>query len=509
MTKEYKRPNILLILTDQQRLSTMSSYGDTPCITPNLDKLAEQSIRFETAYTSCPLCSPARASIMTGLFPHNHGITANVANIGCSVHELPDSETLLSRMLQQAGYICGYTGKWHLGTSGEEGYVCGRTRKAADGSLIHVYSTNDQKVSLPKDVGFVGQNFPGHGGGGHRYQEYREYLVRNGYSYTIRKPEKEYPQWCGVFDGPLEATIPYFLIEHTISLADRFTESEDTQPFFIWHNFWGPHEPYYPTAEYYEFYREVEIPEWPNYRWPSREIEGPHQEKIHQGGYGMRWKDWAEYVKYYYAFMTMIDGQIGRLLRHLEGKGVLENTLVIFTADHGETAGSHGGLFDKGFHHFEEIQRIPFLVRFPDGYRAGDVVKEFISLTDLYPTILDAAGAKVDAEDIDGRSLMPLMHGFHEKWREEVAVEFNGLGGVVQTLRTIRWRNFKYGFSAGSEEQLYDLEKDPYEMKNTAVDPEYQEILAEMRSRMLAWMEKTFDPAEKSFKRFVQRKELI
>ena len=109
------RPNIILILTDQHRLSAVGCYGRTPCQTPNIDRLAREGARFETAYTVCPVCSPARATIMTGLYPHRHGICSNIYNLGNSVHELPDSPDLLSRRLQSAGYRCGYTGKWHLG----------------------------------------------------------------------------------------------------------------------------------------------------------------------------------------------------------------------------------------------------------------------------------------------------------------------------------------------------------------------------------------------------------
>lgn len=164
------KPNILLIVTDQQRLSTMSCYDkQTVCKTPNLNKLAEESIRFENSYTACPLCSPARGSIITGLYPHNHGVTTNIGEIGCSVNNLPDSEILLSRKLMSAGYNCGYTGKWHLGSNNKD-QICGQRRKTKDGTCKNLYSNEEIKNSIPEDVGFKGQNFEGHGGGGHGYQ---------------------------------------------------------------------------------------------------------------------------------------------------------------------------------------------------------------------------------------------------------------------------------------------------------------------------------------------------
>jgi len=144
----FTAPNILLILTDQHRLSAVGAYGNTVCQTPHIDQLAGDGIRFENAYTTCPVCSPARATIMTGQYPNTHGITSNVHNIGCTINEIRDQPGLLSRRLQAAGYSLGYTGKWHLGTD----------------SPTLFGSPN--RPTLPKDVGFEGQNFPGHGNGG-------------------------------------------------------------------------------------------------------------------------------------------------------------------------------------------------------------------------------------------------------------------------------------------------------------------------------------------------------
>ena len=194
------RPNIILILTDQHRLSAVGCYGQTPCQTPNIDRLASEGVRFETAYTVCPVCSPARATIMTGLYPQKHGIYSNIYNLGNSVHELPDNPDLLSRRLQSAGYRCGYTGKWHLGEGGH-----GR------------YGLSDS-AALPRNRGFEGQSLPGHGGGGFRYSEYQHYLKDNGLSHRVHEsegqPSRVMP--CGVLSGPEESTVPYSLATHTI-----------------------------------------------------------------------------------------------------------------------------------------------------------------------------------------------------------------------------------------------------------------------------------------------------
>lgn len=482
------KPNVLLIFTDQQRLSTMSAYGETPCRTPNLDALCRESVRFENAYTTCPLCSPARGTIMTGLYPHNHGITSNVGNTCCSVNELPDVPQLLSRRLQAEGYACGYTGKWHLGTSREKHFIF------------------PNQPSYPRDVGFEGQNLPGHGGGGFRYPEYKDYLKKNGYTHEVSnagRVGKCFTTHYGDLEGPEESTVPYFLAEHTIGLIDRFSAKEE--PFFIWHNFWGPHEPYFATKKYLDMYRDVKIPEWPNFRWASGDNQGPHRAYINPSN-DLEWSDWEIAIRHYYAFMTLIDEQIGRMVGHLKDKGLLENTMIIFTADHGETLGSHGGLFDKGFNHFEEIQRIPFLLRQPGGEGGGSVREEFASLADVYPTIVDAAGGDVGAYRTDGASLLPLVRGESCEWRDSVVVEVEGLENATVSMRTIRHGNIKYGYSFGFPEQLYDLDKDPHETVNLVNDAAYASTLNDMRGRLNAWMLETGDRFQKKgFEPYVMR----
>jgi arylsulfatase A-like enzyme len=473
------RPNILLILTDQHRLSALSCYGETPCRTPHIDGLAAQGVRFETAYTACPVCSPARATVMTGLYPHAHGICSNVHNLGSSVHELSDGPDLLSRRLQSAGYRLGYTGKWHLGTE----------RTDAFGSPV--------TPCLPKDVGFEGQNFPGHGGGGFGYDEYKRYLADHGWEHRVDLLDETGQRGGGTLAGPVESTVPYFLTQHSIDRLDEFRAGDG--PFFLWHNFWGPHGPYYATREYVDLYRDVPIPEWPNYGWPARSIPGPHWNKIHPRAERMTWRDWEEQIRYYYAFTSMIDDQIGRLLAHLDATGLAEDTVVIFAADHGETLGSHGGLTDKGFHHFEETHRIPMMARFPDGRWAGRVVDGhgFASLADLYPTILDLAGAEAPAGR-HGASLLPWLQG-DEAGRDEAVTEFCGVNDIALTQRTLRWRDWKYGYNCSGPDELYDLAADPAETRNLIDHVDSREVARELRQRLLAWMERTGDPARRIF----------
>jgi arylsulfatase A-like enzyme len=476
-----QQPNILLILTDQHSLSAVGCYGQTPCQTPNLDRLAEQGVRFETAYTVCPVCSPARATVMTGVYPHTHGICSNVHNLGCSVHELADRPALLSRRLQAAGYRCAYTGKWHLGTDAEVAFGA------------------PNQPSLPKSVGFEGQSFPGHGNGGFHYPEYKRYLQERGFEHRVTELGKRpKPVWLyGLLDGPTESTVPHFLADHTMSCMDDLSASGS--PFFAWHNFWGPHGPYYVPREFYAIYENIDIPEWPNFQWPAGQINGPHQVKRHSDADELSWDDWAEAVRYYYAFATLIDHQIGRILDHIERTGLAENTVVVFTADHGETLGTHGGLTDKGWHHFEEIQRIPFIVRLPARYygaerQPGDVLQEWVSLVDLYPTFLDLAGTDVPQANTHGRSLVPLIGGRDADWRRRIVVEFNGVNSLATSMVTAREGSLKYGWNCSNTDELYDLASDPYETTNLIADVSYATQVLHMRQVLQEWMTDTGYP---------------
>lgn len=453
-----RQPNIILFFTDQHRLSGLGCYGPTPCMTSNLDRMAELGNRFETAYTCCPLCSPARASVMTGLHPHGHGMLSNNFEYGTCMAQLPDGPHLLPRRLAAAGYRCGYTGKWHLGSNRTEWFGA------------HV------DPSTPVTRGFEMVQLT-----------HDEYLEQHGLSYDPQPTSTVMK--CSRFDGPPEASISHYLGQQTEMLIDRFAEGEE--PFFIMHSDPGPHAGYIAPQELYDTYRDVEIPPWPNYEWDSRGINGPHQVKIHPHNESLCWEDWADVLRHYYARCTLIDMQLGRICDHLEDRGLLENTVIIFTSDHGQTLGSHGGLIDKGWHHFEEIQRIGMVVSGPVVRTPGRVISEWASLLDVYPTILDVAGADYLQDAVHGRSLVPLLEGGDLGWRDEVFVEFFGLGNLSATMLTCRHGDLKYGWNCSNRDELYDLARDPHETANLVGDPTYADALTAMRRRTAAFMERT------------------
>ncbi len=467
MDKE--KNNILLILTDEQRLSEFGAYGSTPCKTPNLDRLAKESVLFENAYTTCPLCSPARATVLTGLYPHSHGITCNTADTGCNVQELNDSPFLLPRIMPEYGYSCGYNGKWHLGS--EQGNMFNSNRKPA----------------VPSDFGFEGLDFPGHGGIGMGYPQYKKYLSDNNYELDIKINKDMGLLHYGTWSGGKEIGVPHFITDCTISLMEDFRRRN--KPFFMHHNFWGPHLPYFVPEEYFRMYENVEIPEWENFNWePAEEKNSLYRIKWLPGSNRKNWKAWEKLIKHKYAFMTYIDHQIGRMLDYLDKSGLRENTTIIFTSDHGDNLGGHGGLASKGFGHFEDTHHIPLLINQPE--TAPEIRKDLTSLADIYPTILDIAGINSDAKT-HGHSLLDKS----VPPREYVVTEFHGLNSVVLTMRTIRSGNLKYGWTCVGSDELYDLEKDPNETVNLIDDPAYSRELVNLKLMLRDWMKETADKA--------------
>ncbi len=474
-------PNILLILTDQHRLSALGCYGPTPCSTPNIDRLAREGVRFERVYTTCPVCSPARATIITGQYPHRHGVTANCGSIPSAVWNIPDHPRMLSRQLLGGGYQCGYTGKWHL---------------CPESACVEWFN---QRIPhhVPSTLGFEGQDFMGHGGGGLRFAAYQQYLADQGFTFALQPnsanpPEYGWPSFA-VQAGPKEASVDHFLANHTIGLIDRYRVGG--RPFFIWHNHWGPHEPYYPVAEFYEPYREMAIPPWPNYEVPPNLLSAHHRPVIHPGAHARRWDYWNAALRHYYAFTTQIDDQIGRLYAHLEKTGLLDNTIIIFASDHGEHIGSHGGLVNKGYSHFEEIQRVGLIVRYPERYRPravrpGTVRTELASLVDLYPTVLDLAGVSTIGLEPQGASLHGLLDGRAPEWRDAAFVEFYGLsGGTVMV--SCRCGDWKYGWNMNGTDELYNLADDPHEILNLADEPAHRSVRREMLERIAMHMRRS------------------
>jgi arylsulfatase A-like enzyme len=456
------QPNILIIMTDQQRADTIGSYGADICRTPAIDKLAASGTRFDNAYTVCALCSPARASVYTGLYPRNHGLLANE-------YEFHDNARLISQDFAEAGYRCGLVGKWHCG-----------------------------EEKLPGDFGFEGMNVPGYGNATATV-EYQDYLSRNDLEQGEIIPLGT--GWStnlllrGKITGPVEASAPYFLAEQTIDMLKDYREGD--MPFLHFCNFWGPHAPYLPTEPYASMYDAAQIPPWPNFYDDLNNKPNAHRRYrdafVGEDNELRDWDEWSKWAASYFGFATMIDAQIGRILDALEELDMAENTVVLFTADHGEHCGAHGGIHDKFSMMYQEMVHIPFILRMPET-AGGQVIRNPINNIDILPTLLELAGIEPERE-LDGRSLVPLLQQNDEaaEWEEDVFTVFYGHHNVTYQARMINDGRYKYVFNAPEIDELYDLVRDPWEMHNLIDDPDYEAIKKHKRDRLIHWTEKTDD----------------
>jgi len=482
MTKQ----NILVIFTDQQRTDTLSCYDEQGiCQTPHLDELSAQSVVFHNAYTVCAVCSPARASLQTGVYPHTHGVETNIYNRGCMVHELPDSESLLSRRLLQAGYSVGYTGKWHIGEGGSSAIP-------ANAHGLRGVIAPDHN-GLPTNLGYEGDDFPGHGGGGHRYPQFMEYLERNGLSFDVADKQNYEGghTTTGEVTSPIESTNEYFLVNQAIHYIDQFRKRG--KPFCFQLHFWGPHAPFFAPTEFLDLYRDVEIPPWPNFD-EDRSGKPTFQDRFRRPD--KPWAFWEKALRHYYGLMSSIDAQIGRLIDYLKECGLYDDTAIVFTADHGDSQGCHGGIENKSYHMYEETMRIPLIIKPARPGSARVDVNEFVNTCDIYASVLDLGGLPAEqAQAGAGRSLVPFLAGeTPEDWRRFVVSEGLSATGVLCSHRMIRQGDWKYVFYAAGTDELYNLREDPWERANLINEPAHQSVREELQQRLFQWMTDRHDP---------------
>lgn len=472
--------NVILIVTDQQRLDTMHyARAASPCRTPALDALAAESLCFTNACTNAPVCTPARSALHTGLYPSVTGMCTNLYQHGCSAHEIADRPFLLSRRLQAAGYGCGYTGKWHLGmgrdkTASAEGRQLLERREAGYMGVeayLH-YGT------LPTDVGFIGDDFPGHGNGGYGTELFQSYLRENGLTLELRDTYRgsrpgDHSRGGIVASG--EKTMPeYYLARRSMEIMDELRR--DGNPFFMAVNFWGPHEPYYVTEEDYALYRDLPIPPWESFTG-SRHVENKLHTLVQRPE-----KDWSFFennLRHYYAALTCIDRQIGRIVNYLKENGLYDDSYLIFCADHGDSQGCHNGMENKSGHLYNEITKIPLMIKPPRGCTLGTTAC-LASTVDIYATILDAAGYD-PAFYQAGHSLLPLLKDPQTPVRDYAVCESVGAFPLIEFQRMFCRDGWKYVFNCGGPDELYDEKNDPAELHNRVNDPACRERLLAMR----------------------------
>ena len=479
MSSSRRRPNILWICTDQQRYDTLGAQGNGHVSTPRLDSLWRSGTAFTHAYCQSPICTPSRASFLTGTYPSTCHNTRN------GNARFVDRFPLVTRLLADAGYDCGLIGKLHLASA--YGRIEPRTD---DGYRYWRYSHG------PRDDWPVGH-------------DYADWVRQHGsvLGELIKDP-------AGV-PAPLHQTT--WCAERTIEFITE-PRAADT-PWLASVNIYDPHPPFNPPQGYRDRYAPAAMPgplfrdsdlaqqerlaavDFQSRGRPPEDLdirspvipESPGREgaagaDARAGGRSnlpphATARDARTLQAAYYAMLELIDDQVGRMLDALRDSGQADDTLVLFTSDHGEMLGDHG-LIQKGCRFYEGLVRVPLILAWPDTIRRGLVSDSLVELTDLAPTLLQAAGAPVP-EWMQGRSLLPLASGDADPRRHRDAVlceYFDALDAPDATRATMyRERRYKlvvyHGHGLG---ELYDLEQDPGEFDNLWDDPAHAALKADL-----------------------------
>jgi arylsulfatase len=458
------QPNIILIVTDQERYDTIGALGFDWMQTPNLDRLMNEGVSFDRCYCTAPSCAPSRASFFCADWPHRIGVLRN----GHHWQKPSWIETF-----QDAGYHTINLGKMHTQPVDDH---CGFDQR-------FIVENKDRPTWAAV--------------GGYFYDEWQRYLFQNGVKFPERNWYKaEHPDWaegCGAYPWPLEEK--YHPDQYVGDLADWFIRQWPSGgPMFMEIGFPGPHPPYDPPQRYLDMYEGVDIP-IPEV--DRAELDGqplPHasyrREMMTNNHDSVKWHDQptAEQLrrlrKHYAANMTLIDEQVGRIVQALEDTGMLDNTVIVFTSDHGDNLGDHGHIQKWTF--YEEILRVPAIAwapgRLPAGQRYDGMIEQF----DLAAMMLEFAGLDLP-DDSPAQSAAGLVDGTW-KGRDAVFAE-HGPDALMYEIdymhmvRTDRWKLVRYKERDYGE--LYDLASDAGETRNLWDDPACADIKLEMLNRLL------------------------
>ncbi|MBD3174032.1 MAG: sulfatase-like hydrolase/transferase [Armatimonadia bacterium] len=506
------RPNLLLIMTDQQRFDALSAAGNTILHTPNLDRLTAEGVRFANCYTQCAVCGPARSSLMTGRTVENTGVRTNMDAYEADRIPMATYDEILS----DRGYATEYYGKWHA--------PLGRALKydnAVTPAGMHEW---ERGPGMAKEYrAYLDAHFervelrdnPDMADSGMQEQTWdlRPYKTnpldtRHGMEPGIRTDDKGeplkvvQPDQHGISTVPAEHTATAYQAKRTIQALERLAGG--SRPFSLHCSFHFPHSPMTPSEPYGSMFAPEDMPVPASIGDPMD--NSPY---VHENGRS-RLRQYAdpELIGYmianYYALVAEIDLWVGAILDKLDELGLTENTLVIFTSDHGEMLGAHGMREKNVF--YEESAHVPLLARFPGRIAPGTVVDAPVSHIDVFATICDYLGA--GRHESDGASLRRHIEGTADEDEAYAVSEWNWRGPVQPNLmiRTPRWKFFCPN-TADSEVMnvLYDLESDPHETNNLlGNNPGRQRHVAQgerMKALLVEWLQSVDSPHAEEVRR--------
>jgi N-acetylglucosamine-6-sulfatase len=434
-----KRRNVIFILTDDHRYDAFGfMHPQTWLRTPNMDAMARDGAHLKNAFVTTALCSPSRASILTGVYAHRHKIVDNNTAI-------PQGTRFFPQLLQKAGYKTAFIGKWHMGNGGDE-----------------------PQTGFDKWVSFRGQG---------------TYLPS--------------PNGLNV-DGKHVPQKGYITDELTDYALDWLNGIPREQPYFLYLSHKAVHSDFVPAERHKGVYAKEKFqppktmaesgaaaqhrPMWvQNQRNSWHGVDFPYHSDLNI----------AEYYERYAETLLGVDDSIGRVLDALRKRGELDSTLIVYMGDNGFAFGEHG-LIDKRTA-YEESMRVPMLARCPELFKGGRTVEKMVAGLDIMPTVLDAAGV-TPPQDLDGRSMLPLLTGKDDPpWRKDLLYEYYWERNFPQTptmhaLRTDRYKYVHY-YGIWDLDELYDLQEDPLETTNLILNPECKATIQQLNKRLFDVME--------------------
>jgi len=455
-SKADKAKNVIFILTDDQRYDEVG-FLNANIHTPNIDKLAQEGVHFKNAFVTTSLCSPSRATILTGQYMHNHGVVDNNRAAKKGLRYFP-------QYLQQAGYSTAFFGKWHMGGHGD-----------------------DKQPGFDHWVSFAGQ--------GEYYPS-----ITNGKTNTLNVNGEDVPQKGYITDELTDYALDWLEQQKGPQLIDTqqndnvtVDQQDKKKPFFAYLSHKAVHAMFKPAPRHEEQYTDVVIP------MPSSQLDNSdnYQDKPmwvknqRNSWHGVDFPyhsalDIQEYKRQYHRTLSAVDDSVGRLLNWLKENDLAEDTVVILMGDNGFMFGEHG-LIDKR-NAYEESMRVPMFAYAPGHFPSGKVVTQMVANLDIAPTILALAGV-APPKQFEGQSMLPLvMKDNVDDWRDSFLYEYYWEFNYPSTPTTFALRTDKFKYiqyhGVWDLEELYDIENDPKEMHNLIYQPEHFSRVVEMRNKL-------------------------